>query len=170
MVYCFSTETHWVHVHTHSRCSFGHFLTKEGIQKFLYLNIAAHSPVDPFLIQPYQKETEEREKKNKPWFTDWENWRTLQKGGVSYSGKVQLYRKTTAAVEQARFRFVSNATESLLIVNIYHVVPDDKAVLKRLGNLSNSTQRLTNTYIQHFKQNRWCSVLPQSTLWCNRAY
>lgn len=71
----------------------------------------------------------------------------MQKGGVSYSGKVQLYRKTTVAEEQARFRFVSNATESLLIVNIYHVVPDDKAVLKRLGNLSNSTQRLTNTYI-----------------------
>lgn len=65
MVYWFSTETQCVHVHTHSRCSFGHFLTKEGIQKFLYLNIAAHSPVDPFLSQPYQKETEE-ERNQKP--------------------------------------------------------------------------------------------------------
>lgn len=66
---------------------------------------------------------------------------------MSYSGKVQLYQKTTAAVEQTCFRFVSNATESLLIVNIHHVAPDDKAALKRLGNLSNGTQRLTNTYI-----------------------
>jgi hypothetical protein len=44
---------------------FGHFLTKEGIQKFLYLNIAAHSPVDPFLSQPYQKEREEERNKKK---------------------------------------------------------------------------------------------------------
>lgn len=51
--------------HTHSRCFFGHFLTKEGIQKFLYLNIAAHSPVDPFLSQPYQKEREEERNQKK---------------------------------------------------------------------------------------------------------
>ncbi len=53
-------------VHTHTaRCSFDHFLTKEGIQKFLYLNVAAHSPVDSFLGQAYQKEREEQRKTKK---------------------------------------------------------------------------------------------------------
>ncbi len=55
-------------VHTHTaRCSFDHFLTKEGIQKFLYLNVAAHSPVDSFLGQAYQKEREEQRKTKKGW-------------------------------------------------------------------------------------------------------
>lgn len=54
-----------LHTHTKSRCSFGHFLTKEGIQKFLYLNVAAHSPVDSFLSHPYQKEREEERNQKK---------------------------------------------------------------------------------------------------------
>lgn len=58
------------------------------------------------------------------------------------------------------------------IVNIHHVVPDDKAGLTHLGNLSNGTHSETDEHIhqQHFKQNRWRSVLPQSTLQCNNAY
>ncbi len=84
--------------HTHSRCSFDHFLTKEGIQKFLYLNVAAHSPVDSFLSQPYQKEREEQRKikkggrEKKVWFIDWENWRTWLEG--EQRGSVSQWKST----------------------------------------------------------------------------
>lgn len=102
-VACWHVFHRHTHTHKQGRCSSGHFLTKEGIQKFLYLDVAAHSPVDPFLSQPYQKEREESKRKESEKETErmiyglrkWENlaW-GRRNGGVSCSGKVQLYRKT----------------------------------------------------------------------------
>lgn len=125
--------------HTHSRCSFGHFLTKEGIQKFLYLNIAAHSPVDPFLSQPYQKEREEeknqkkereREKK-KAWFINWEKWRTWHEG--ERKGEclaVEKYSSTEKRQQRCNcpaLCSLAKATECLLISNTHHVVTDNNS-------------------------------------------